>query len=88
MIDQSGTLQETEEQLNRYVPFTPLANFAGLPAMSLPLSWTVSGLPVGSHFIGRPAGEAALYRLAGQLERAQPWFNNRPPMMAADARTA
>jgi len=77
-IDQSGSLAQTEEQLNRYVPFTPLANFAGLPAMSVPLSWTRAGLPIGSHFIGRSAGEAELLRLAGQLERANPWFDKRP----------
>ena len=62
------------------------SNFAGLPAMSVPLSWTASGLPVGSHFIGRPAGEDSLFQLAGQLERAQPWFDKRPPMITdADA---
>lgn len=81
-IDQSGTLEAIEEQLNRYVPFTPFANFAGVPAMSVPLTWTQQGLPVGSHFIGRFGEEALLLRLAGQLERARPWFDRRPSISA------
>ncbi len=79
-IDQAGTLAETEEQLNRYVPFTPIANFAGVPAMSVPLTWTVRNLPIGSHFIAPMGAEDLLLSLAGQLERAQPWFERRPPL--------
>ncbi len=77
-IDQTRPWDELTETLFRYVAFTPLANFSGLPAMSVPLSWTPDGLPVGSHFQGRFADESTLIRLAGQLERAQPWADRRP----------
>jgi amidase len=61
-------------------PFTPLINITGQPAMSLPMHWTDSGLPIGVHFIGRPWGESELIRLAAQLEEAQPWAERRPPI--------
>ena len=64
--------------LMRYVPFTPLENATGQPAISLPLHWTRDGLPVGLMFSGRFGDEATLFRLAGQLEQARPWSGRRP----------
>jgi len=61
-------------------PFTQLANVTGLPAMSVPLYWTPDNLPLGVQFVARLCDEAALFRLAGQLEQARPWFNKRPSL--------
>jgi amidase len=61
-----------------YVPFTPIQNATGQPAISLPLHWTRDGLPVGVMFAGRFGDEATLLRLAGQLEEARPWRQRHP----------
>lgn len=60
--------------------FTQIANIAGNPAMSVPLCWNDAGLPIGIQFIGHYGDEAILFRLAGQLEQARPWFNRRPTL--------
>jgi amidase len=55
-----------------------VANFSGFPAMTVPLHRNATGLPVGPHFLARGGDEATLFQLAGQLERAQPWFDVHP----------
>ncbi len=66
----------------QFVPYTPICNVTGQPAMSVPLYWTEKGLPVGTHFVARFGDEATLFRLASQLEAARPWAQRRPSVEA------
>lgn len=61
-----------------FTPWTGLSNATGQPSMSLPLAMAKDGLPIGVMMTGRYGDEATLLRLAGQVERAAPWFDRRP----------
>jgi amidase len=85
-IDQNRagmSAMEWTRQVFSYCPFTPLFNSTGQPAISLPMHWSVSGLPVGVQFAGRFGDEATLIRLASQLEQARAWAGKRPPVHVA-----
>jgi amidase len=66
------------EAQKRFTPFTAPYNMSGQPAISVPLHWTESGLPIGVQLIGRPYEEDVLIRIAAGLEAAAPWSQRRP----------
>lgn len=63
-----------------FAPFTGLFNVTGQPAMSVPIYWSKEGLPIGTQFVARYGDEATLFRLAAQLETANPWSDKHPPV--------
>jgi Asp-tRNA(Asn)/Glu-tRNA(Gln) amidotransferase A subunit family amidase len=67
------------------VGFTSLFNAAGNPAISVPLAWSQAGLPLGVQFVAPFGDEATLFRLAAQLEAAQPWAERRPALARVTA---
>jgi len=74
LVHRTGQVSQMAMESLAYTPFTQLANLTGTPAMSVPMHWTASGLPVGVQF-GAPHGdEARLLQVAAQLEEANPWF--------------
>lgn len=53
-----------------WLRFAMLATVCGLPAMSVPVGFTDTGLPVGLQLIGRPRGEGRLLQVAKAIEEA------------------
>lgn len=79
MVATAGDPTRGQERARDFVAFPAIiANITGAPAMSVPLHWNVENLPIGVHFLGRYGDDATLFRLAGQLERAQPWSHRWP----------
>lgn len=78
---QAGTLgfEEVYESLFDYVSYTPVWNASGNPAMSVPLTWSPAGLPIGSQFAARLGAEGTLLALAYELEAARPWRERVAP---------
>jgi Asp-tRNA(Asn)/Glu-tRNA(Gln) amidotransferase A subunit family amidase len=72
--------KQVVERLFAYMPNTQAFNNSGQPAMSVPLAWSSSGLPIGIQFVTPTGDEATLFRLAGQLEAARPWFDRTAPL--------
>jgi amidase len=64
----------------RFTPFTPIFNLTGQPAVTVPAGIGSEGLPLSVQLVGRHGAEDLLYSLAGQLESAEPWAHQRPPV--------
>ena len=80
-----GVHSTDETDVDRYLrqlfglaPFTGPFNATGQPAISLPLSRSEHGLPIGVQVVGRYGDDGTLLQLAAQLEAARPWFDLRP----------
>ncbi len=73
-----ANIGELAKKVFNYMPYTPIANMTGQPAMSVPLHWNEQGLPVGVMFTSAIYREDILFRLAKQLEEARPWMNKVP----------
>jgi amidase len=82
-----GAVDAAVRRVFGFMPYTPLANVTGAPAMTVPLYWNAAGLPIGAMFTARFGDEATLFRLAAQLEAARPWRDRRPPIHADNSMT-
>lgn len=70
--------EELMARTEAYAGYTPIHNMTGMPAMSVPLSSSPQGLPIGSHFAALPGNDAVLLGLAYELEAAAPWVERLP----------
>jgi amidase len=87
MAGAGQSLDAFYDQFWQHGPFTCAFNASGCPAMSVPLGVSAEGLPIGAHFGAAFGQDGLLYALAGQLERARPWFARRPPHLSQAARS-
>jgi len=71
------------QRVTDYVAYTPIHNVAGTPAMSVPLSWSNDGLPIGAQFAAPMGMERTLFQLAYELEEARPWTKRKPKIFAS-----
>ncbi len=77
--------EKASDPLRMYLSdiFTISANLAGVPALSIPCGFTSGGLPVGLQLLGRPFGEAAIFRAAHAYESATEWHRRKPALKEA-----
>jgi amidase len=57
----------------QFCSMTSVQNVSGAPAISLPLGWTIAGIPVGVQLAAPYGHERRLLELALELEEANPW---------------
>ncbi|HEY1354505.1 MAG TPA: amidase [Ktedonobacteraceae bacterium] len=58
---------------------TFFSNSYGLPAISVPCGFNMSGLPTGLQIVGPQWGEAAVLDVAYAFQQATPWHESHPP---------
>ena len=72
--DAQGSL----DAMGRWSAFTPAANIAGTPAVSLPVHATAAGVPIGVQLLEQPNCDELLMSLAAQLEPVFSWQDRHP----------
>lgn len=71
------------QRVQEVAAFTSLCNASGQPSMSVPITQSRKGLPIGVQFSAAMGQEALLLRLARQMELANPW---RPRLLEMQKR--
>lgn len=60
---------------------TRVANYLGIPALSVPCGFTMNRLPAAVQFMARPFAEPLLYQVGAALERETGFLEARPPII-------
>jgi aspartyl-tRNA(Asn)/glutamyl-tRNA(Gln) amidotransferase subunit A len=76
--------ERIDDPIQMYVAdvFTVGASLAGLPAVSVPMGYSIDGLPLGLQVVGRAFDEAMVLRIASAYERETLWWKREPPRPA------
>ncbi len=72
-IDDPQAVEYTYARQSR-APF----NVTGSPALSVPVGFSATGLPLAMQIVGKPFSEALVYRVAHAYERATQWVERHP----------
>ena len=77
--------EKTEDPLAMYLNdiFSIPASLAGVPALSFPVSFDASGLPIGLQLVGRPFDEETMLRVARAYEREHDAASRAPAIAVA-----
>lgn len=68
-VDDASIVARSVEMMG----MTNFCNIGGLPAISIPVGSTDSGVPIGVQLVGRHAEESTLVALAAEFEANGPW---------------
>ena len=79
-----ASVDDLFDQLAPKESFTALFNASGHPAVSLPLSMSQEGLPIGIQVITNFADEATLFQIAAACEQEYQWHMRKPPIHFSD----
>ncbi len=79
------TIDGRRAQLRSPSIFTTWVNAVGYPAISVPVSPSASGLPIGMQLVGHFGSEDLLFDIAERFETAHPWADRWPTLAFADA---
>ena len=76
---------ENPEEFERTYPRQARApfNLTGSPALALPTGFSSQGLPLSMQIVGKPFGEATVYRVGYAYEQATDWVAKTPELIAA-----
>ncbi|MGW3622596.1 amidase [Streptomyces sp. NPDC000880] len=66
-----------------WLSFTLPINMTGQPAATVPAGFTADGLPVGLQIIGRHLDDATVLRASACFEKAAPWADRWPSLVAS-----
>ncbi|MFH1259933.1 MAG: Asp-tRNA(Asn)/Glu-tRNA(Gln) amidotransferase subunit GatA [Elusimicrobiota bacterium] len=72
--------EKTDDPLQMYLSdiFTIPCNLAGLPGISIPCGFSLTGLPIGLQLLGRAFEEETILRAAWQYQQQTDWHKKRP----------
>ena len=85
LVQEGQTLDDWFANAFTLIPITPLNNFTGTPAVSLPLCEDSTGMPLGAHIMAPMGREDRLFNISGQLEKIAPWAGRRPGVHVTSA---
>lgn len=68
------------QSLFDFMGHTPIHNMLGLPSISIPLTTTPEGLPIGTLLSAAFGQDDRVLQLAQQLEQLSPWAQRRPSL--------